>query len=141
MMMNKKMETCLRNLFGEGCVQFIKKYLQENKLKIMKDESIDEFLKVYLEAEKLKIVKKYPDRKGVDSRASKKEVWLPALAKRLTGSEKYSWVDGENVWYLGAGYWRVTEGDDGLGTFWLINPSLSHEQIDTVERALNILSF
>jgi hypothetical protein len=140
--MDKKLELCLYNLFEERVVNFLKAYLKENKLLIVRDTpSPDEFLKVYLEANRMKIVEKYPDRKGVDSRGRKKDVWLNNLAKRLTGEARASWQDGENVWYLGGGYWRVQQDKDDECLFWLINPSLNHEQLDIVEKAMNIISF
>ncbi len=138
--MDKKLQLCLYNLFEEKVVNFLKTYLEENKLLIVKDTaSPDEFLKVYLEANKLKIVEKYPDRKGIDNRGRKKDIWLEALAKRLTGEARASWQDGENAWYLGGGYWRVSEDENGI--FWLINPDRTHGEIDIIEQAMNLLTF
>jgi hypothetical protein len=69
--------------------------------------------------------------------------YLERLALRLCGTAKAEYVESEEVWYLGAGYWRaeVNKSDDGEVSINLINPSLSASQIDIVEQAFGIIHF
>lgn len=75
---------------------------------------------------------------GIDRKGLRLEPFLARLALRLTGDRLAVYVPQENVWYLGAGYWRASVDDEG--NVRLINPSLTQADIDIVEAAMNILS-
>lgn len=66
----------------------------------------------------------------------KREAFLSALAKRLTGDGNVKLDVREEVYYLGAGYWRAVPCVEG---FRLVNPSLSSDQISIVEQAMGII--
>lgn len=70
----------------------------------------------------------------------KLESFLRKLALHITGEARAEFVPGEDVWYLGAGYWRAQlierDGDKFIA---LINPSMTAEKIAKVEAAMAIL--
>lgn len=78
-------------------------------------------------------------REGVENKGMKQDVFLRQLAIHLTLSDRVAWVEPENIWYLGAGYWRVKKDDTGEPFFWLINPDRTYPEIDLIEKAMNIL--
>lgn len=76
----------------------------------------------------------------IDPKSFKIEPFLRKLALHVTGEAKAAYVADEDVWYLGAGYWRarVTESEEGRQVH-LINPSRKAEEIAAVEAAMSIL--
>lgn len=75
---------------------------------------------------------------GIDTKGLRLLPFMERLALRLTGEHRAAFVESENVWYLGAGYWRASIDEDGF--VHLINPSVKPADIKTVEAAMNILS-
>lgn len=80
----------------------------------------------------------------IDSKGIKIEPFMRKLAKHLTGDPSANgvFVPDEDVWYLGAGYWRakvVTDVDNSGWMVQLINPSRSASDIAAIEAAMGIL--
>lgn len=71
------------------------------------------------------------------------EVFLRKLTKHLTLSDNYKWVEGEDVWYLGAGYWRAQPFHPDVPNIitgvTLINPDRTSDEIDIIAQAMNVL--
>lgn len=71
----------------------------------------------------------------------KPEVFLRLVAKHVCPTDPVASLGFDNVYYLGAGYWRATPTMDGtqLCGLRLINPDRTYDEIATVERAVCIL--
>ena len=80
--------------------------------------------------------------------------FMPMLATRVTGGPEWRWSDGEEVYYLGGGYWRASPvfedddpvlignnvvGPDNIVGVRLINPDRTADEIADVTKAMNIL--
>lgn len=75
---------------------------------------------------------------GIDTKGLRLMPFIERLALRLTGEHRAAFVESENVWYLGAGYWRAFVTERGFVR--LVNPSVPQSDIEIVEAAMNILS-
>lgn len=75
---------------------------------------------------------------GIDTKGLRLLPFIERLALRLTGERRAAFVESENVWYLGAGYWRAYVTETGFVR--LVNPSVKQTDIEIVEAAMNILS-
>ena len=75
-------------------------------------------------------------RAGIDRGTYKLEGFLERLAHRLTCNNDASFSDLDGVWYLGGGYWRAKIEN---GKIFLINPDRTQEEIEIIERAMQIL--
>jgi len=76
-------------------------------------------------------------RNGIVVKYNNRRKFLRELAVKITGSDSVTTDNEHNVWGLGYGYWIVKEHDDGV--FRLSNPAVSNEQLEIVERAINII--
>jgi hypothetical protein len=77
---------------------------------------------------------------GFSRGARKLEPLLRDLSIHLTKEARYSAVDQDDervIYYLGGGFWRakVVNGTD----IYLINPSRSWQEIQTIEQAMCLL--
>jgi hypothetical protein len=64
--------------------------------------------------------------------------FLKMVSVRVTGSREVK-EDGDGLYYLGGGYWRILLEYPEHGLWKLINPDLSQEQIDTVSDGICVL--